>query len=348
MTAVLSPSFPPQRALSLWWKQLSALSPQALWFSYLVIHRVEALVTVQESVSLDPLSHFVLRACSLRPPPSLEEIEGRLLVDRPLLFQVLRHLERAGMLMQNAEARWSLRPAGEQALPQGRFVGMQQTRRLFHFLDGEPGKATPQFVQVSQPFAGIALGEEESSTFSIDLLAACLHQPVEWKKLHGFPSDVTEIIRLENNNHTSTPSWKRVILDHVQRVPAILAQVAGRGDERVVAVGVKLDEWSVSRGDPFLTLGPHGRDVLANFMREPDLESWRRAWQMWSRARSLPTAEVDACVVQRRDCRLLVTAPPSLIERLRTTKNEVLKGETLLLAGEGGARSLARIELTPA
>jgi len=75
------------------------------------------------------------------------------------------------------------------------------------------------------------------------------------------------------------------------------------------------------------------------------LDHWRHAWRAWCHPRGLPVAEVDACILERQGCRLRVTAVPRLIERLRTARSDVFKGEAWLLAGTGRLRAAAQVEL---
>jgi hypothetical protein len=54
---------------------------------------------------------------------------------------------------------------------------------------------------------------------------------------------------------------------------------------------------------------------------------------------------VEACRLERVDHRLLVHAPPRLIERLRAARSDAMKQEAWLLAGVGRIRSAAQIDL---
>jgi hypothetical protein len=51
--------------------------------------------------------------------------------------------------------------------------------------------------------------------------------------------------------------------------------------------------------------------------------------------------------LERIDHRLLVYAPPRLIDRLRAARSDAVKQEAWLLAGEGRTRTAAQIELHP-
>ena len=89
---------------------------------------------------------------------------------------------------------------------------------------------------------------------------------------------------------------------------------------------------------PTIRVDEHGRP-------EPPLAAWHAAWSGWCQRRSLPTVEVEACILDHQANLVRVRAPARLLDRLRAARSDALKGEAWLLAGTGRARMAARIEL---
>src|SRR5262249_54660818 len=129
--------FPGSRTLAGWWKQLAYLQPRALWVGHLLLHRVEALAASQLLSRLDSLSLFVLRALALTGGGSLEELDQRLHLGRPLLRQLLRQLEREQLLHSEGADTWSLTLLGNQGLEQGSYLRIHHGRRTFYFVESE-------------------------------------------------------------------------------------------------------------------------------------------------------------------------------------------------------------------
>src|SRR5262249_19527844 len=111
----------------------------------------------------------------------------------------------------------------------------------------------------------------------------------------------------------------------------------------VLGFPVRADGWALGR-EPVLKL-EDGAALLAPLGAAPAPEDWRHAWQVWSQQRSLPGSEVEACRLEWVEHRLRVRAPARLIDRLRATRSDALKGEAWLLAGTGRVRPAAMIEL---
>jgi hypothetical protein len=140
-----------------------------------------------------------------------------------------------------------------------------------------------------------------------------------------------------------------VILDRPAHLGALVALVEeeGRG-ERLLGFAVQQDGWALRATSPTFALGAGWRDLFPQLAAEVPLDAWRQAWRAWCQPRSLPPAEVEACTLERQDYRLRITAPRRLVERLRTARSDALKGEAWLLAGTGGVRSVALVELAEA
>ena len=55
--------------------------------------------------------------------------------------------------------------------------------------------------------------------------------------------------------------------------------------------------------------------------------------------------ELDACVIEPAGTRLRVRVESHFLNRLRSIRNETLRGETWLLAGAGALRACAAVEI---
>jgi hypothetical protein len=174
-------------------------------------------------------------------------------------------------------------------------------------------------------------------------LEACVRQTPEWKARYQFPTDVEAVLppRAEEPDATD---WRRVVLDSPQQLAFVFIRPAG--GETLLGFLVQPEGWALER-EPALRLDEGWQEALPDLAEEPAMEAWRQSWQEWSHPRGLPANEVEACRLERVDHRLLVRAPPRLIERLRTTRSDAVKGESWLLAGSGRTRTAAQIELLP-
>jgi hypothetical protein len=346
MTAAPALVFPGGRTLAGWWKQLVSYAPRALWVGHLLLHRVEALVAVHKPFRVDPLPGFVLRAVSAGA--SLEELDDRLHLGRPLIRQILQQLESEKLLERAAAVRWSLTSLGRQALEHGQYPRGSHERRSFSFVESEQPGQEPRFLHLLNHPSLSPWPAAEGWRFDVGLLTACLRQTPAWKQQHNFPLEVDAVLTAADTGDPSAtiPPWQRVILDRPEHLAAalILAPV-GAGHERLLGFAVQQEGWGLQAREPVFTLNGDWRETFPDLTAEPAAELWRQAWRAWCQPRNLPPAEAEACVLERQDYHLRVTAPARLVERLRAARSDVFKEEAWLLAGSGRLRSAARIEL---
>src|SRR5262245_57747564 len=125
MTPASSLAFPGSRKLAGWWRLLAPYQPQALWVGHLLFHHVEALVRLTQFGPADAFNLFLLRAVALVDAEtgatlagaSLDRLDDRLGLGRPVLRQALRGLEAEGLIWPiPARGSWSLTDLGRQAL----------------------------------------------------------------------------------------------------------------------------------------------------------------------------------------------------------------------------------------
>jgi hypothetical protein len=364
MTPASLLAFPGSRRLAGWWRLLAPYQPQAIWVGHLLFHHVEALVRLTQSGPVDAFNLFLLRAVALVNAETgaalagapLERLDDRLGLGRSVLRQALRGLEAEALIEPvPAGGGWSLTDLGQQALGHKAYARARLERRVFTFVEplGKPngGGRTPHFLIVHNS-TGIAWPVPEDIDFDIRLLSSCLARPAEWKARHGFPADVQEILGVgpppPRAGLTLPPPWRRVIVDRPERVLAVLVLSAAAGHGRLTGLAVQPDGWVLHAGKPLFTVGAGWPEVFPGLDQEPPLEAWQQAWRAWCEPRGIPADEAAACTLEQRGLRLHVTAPHRLVERLRQSRSDALKGETWLLAGEGKVRQAAQVAMAEA
>jgi hypothetical protein len=361
MTGAPSLAFPGSRKLAGWWRQLASYRPQALWVGHLLLHHVEALVRWSQPHHLDAVSHFLLKALALGTPDSgasrqtLQQLGARLHLDRQMLRQTLRALESEGLAQGGPDGLWTLTTLGRQAVPQREYPRVRHERRTFYFIDHRAeagGNLHLQFVDLHNS-TGNPWPAAEALEFDVRLLQRCLGQSEDWKRKHGFPLEAKEILTLEPESEMQValsadqpPSWQRVVVDRPQRMLVLLfaASKAG-GTSQLMALAIRQDGWLLQTTPPLFTLGADWQEDFPELTVDPGLDAWRLAWRGWCEPRAIPTAESNACHLERQGERLRVLAPHHLVERLRAARSDALKGETWLLAGEGAIRTAALVEV---
>jgi hypothetical protein len=350
MTPVSSLVFPGSRTLGGWWKHLVLLQPRAFWVGHLLLHRVEALAASHLLSRLDSLSLFVLRALALAGAGSLQDLDQRLHLGAPLLRQLLRQLE-SDKLVQREEAEgWSLTMLGRQGVEQGSYERVHQERRAFHFVENEQTAVSPHFLKLQDPSAALTWSGADGWHFEPGQLQACVGRALEWKQRFGFPLEVEQILdaRAGENDSSAGASeaWQRIVVDRPERLVVALVLVpAGESGERFLGFGVQPEGWVLQTAAPAFVLDADWQEVFPDLPANPALDHWRHAWRSWCQPRGVPAAEVDACALERQGCRLRVSAPPRLVERLRAARSDVFKSEAWVLAGTGRLRTAAQIEL---
>jgi hypothetical protein len=350
MSAALALSWPGSRVLLGWWQQLLARHPQQLWFSHLLVHRVEALVRVTQARALDLWQRALLRVASTRVPcgGDLESALSDLQMDRQVLARLVGELTDAGLLHANGSGLWDLTATGRHALDTGALALVGEERRTFCFVDNAAVGRPPHFLswrQPPQPIAPRPAPAVAEGSFDVAALEACIRQTPEWKARHHFPTDV-EALLPPRSDEPPEANWRRVILDAPeQRALACIRTAGSAGEPVLLGFSVRAD-WTLEP-EPALALGAGWEEVWPDLAEEPPAEAWRQAWQAWSQPRGLPPAEVDACRLERVDHRLLVRAPHRLIERLRAARSDAIKQESWILAGRGRTRCAAQVELQP-
>jgi hypothetical protein len=351
MSAAPALSWPSSRILLGWWRELADHQPQQLRVARLLLHRIEALVRVSRSRSLDRWQRALLGLASTRVPCGGELITSLndLQMNVQLLGQLVRELTANGLLHRNGAGLWHMTAAGHRALETGAFSDSGEERRTFVFVDNSRRGLPPSFLPLRRPLPpGLppASAEVTAYSFAVSHLEACLAQSAEWKTRHRFPADV-EALLLPGIDDGTALDWRRVVFDAVTPQWFVFLDTAPANDSSsLLGFAVRPEDWSLDP-KPLLALTESGQEALLDLFHEPTAELWRQAWREWATPRGLPPTDVEVCRLERVDHRLLVQVPPRAIERLRSARSDAIKQEAWLLAGEGPTRTAAQIELHP-
>lgn len=351
MSAAPALIWPSSRILLGWWRELAGHQPRQLRVARLLLHRIEALVRVSRSRSLDRWQRALLGLASTRVPCGGELITtlSDLQIDAQLLGQLVRELTANGLLHRNGAGLWQMTGAGHRALETGAFPDSGEERRTFVFVDNSTRGLPPTFLPLKRPLQPVlppVSAEVTAYSFSVSHLEACIAQPAEWKMRHRFPADV-EALLLPGIDDGTALDWRRVVFDAVTPQWFVFLDTAPAKDgSSLLGFAVRPEDWSLDP-KPLLALTKIEQEASLDLFHEPTAQLWRQAWREWANPRGLSPADVEACRLERVDHRLLVQVSPRAIERLRAARSDALKQETWLLAGEGPTRTAAQIELHP-
>lgn len=356
MTAPAPLAFPGSRTLAGWWRQLTPSRPRGLWVGHLLLHRVEALVGLSRTRRPDSFDLLILQGLALLPGETAARLDEELHLGVRVLNRVLDGLKIEGLAQAEPGGCWTLTPLGRQALAQGEYPWTVHERRSFTFVERGQAGRPPHFLNLNTQ-AVVPWSAPEGWAFDPSLLEACIQQSGEWKQRYGFPAEVQEIVvpaapaaaAVPNTGPARTPQpWQRVILDRPERLLSLLVLVqADDGGERLNGHAVRQDGWQL-QSEPVFTLSAGWRELFPELAEEPAPDLWRQAWRQWCQPRGLVTAETDTCPLERSGHRLRVIVSGRLLEKLRSSRSDALKGEAWLLAGEGRFRTAAQLEITEA
>ena len=341
MTAAPTSSLlPGPRTLLGWWRELAPLRPRRLWFGPLLLHRLDALVSVAQPAALDPLRLGLLRHLTASNGASLDALR----LDRALLHRLLVELERDGLLGQQRTAT----EAGRRAAADGTFTARVPQRLSFYFVDNACCNRPSHFLHLNRPPGGPAPVVADWH-FDAALLAACVEQSPQWKARHQFPPDVLAVHGAGPERPGEPPAWQRVPIDHAEQ--ALLAMVLVPGDGESLALHgftVRAEGWSLFREAPLFSLTEGWAEVFPEVAAGPAADAWRQAWEQWCEPRGVAKADADACTLSPHEEKLHVRVPRPVMDRLRVARGDPLKHEACLLAGTARARAMALLEVETA
>jgi hypothetical protein len=331
MTAAVAMTLPGSRVVQGWWRDCSSVQPSRLWFAHLLLCRIEVLVEASSSAPLAALAQALL---PLLPRPGaafqVDSLAAELHLDRTLLVQLLHELARGGAVRSvhaNTADTWEVTvPSPAASLTKTAPTHLE--RRSFFFTVGEPPRFLPLAPRATTP---IAPPPPNGFSFDLAVLHACGQQSAEWKARIGFPEDVLRVVDLGEGGKEE--DWRRVPVVRAEQAQLVVVQTAAG----LLGFPVRAEGWSVET-KPVLSV-PGGVEALSPLFDEVGLDAWKQSWQAWCQQRSIPVGEAEACKLELSGHRLLVRAPGRLIDRLRASRSDALKGEAWLLAGSSPQRS---------
>jgi hypothetical protein len=333
--------FPSSRVLAGWWRQLAPLAPRSLAVGHLLLHHVEALLIVERGPPLDPFAAFTLRALALAPSATPAELEARLHLGRQVLGRILGELASDGLAESDDAGRWHVTGTGRALVEGGESRRTAYERRALHFRNAPPG----EFVPLDGANCA-AVAPPPGWSFDPAALRRCIEQPPDWKQRRGFPPEVRALLTPDLPEGAAEPAaWRRVVLDRAEHMVLALAVVNGNGGEELRGFAVEQRGWLLGASRPVLSMGPGWSEAFPELARGPAQEAWRGAWRTWCQNHGVPAPEADSCAVSREGPMLRVQVPGALRGRLHSGNGEASRDEVWLLAGEGGMRTAARVEL---
>lgn len=366
MTSASSLAFPGSRTLASWWRQLEHIAPVSLSVGYLFVHRLDVPARWLIPRPVDPLLLLVLEALALDQDASgsagLDQLAQRLRLDAPVIRGLIKSLLEARLVEPccngAARPRWALSQEGRQALQKKTTHEPHWRRAQLAFVErlGPAGQrlADPHFLSLREA-PSTPWHVEAGAAFDMKWLEACLVQSDEWKATFGFPADLAAFLTgtaisqgaslsLEAAAPAALPAWERVALDRSERLLVALCRVA-QPEGAVLGFGVRPEGWALAAAEPVIHLPAAGRSILSDLDTVADAPSWRQTWRQWCQSRTQLGASEEQCELTVDKATLRVRIPAPLLDALRTSKSDLLKGDTWLLAGEGYLRHAARLEL---
>jgi hypothetical protein len=298
----------------------------------MLIHRVEALVEVNDDSSRHAFDRSLLQQIVLLRPETLDDLHSRLALPRPVLQERLQ-----AFLMEGWLAGLEVTPSGLAWLAQADLPRTRMERRCFAFMEtGEQSRFVSLPAEASQPLTT----PPARWHFELASLEAAVAQSEAWKARHGWPTDIKRFLRPPAQpTEMDSP---RIVLDRAEQ--AFLVWVEGEPGSAIQAYRTQPDTWELDRS-PVATL-PDA--TWFDEVAPVTADHWRESWREWGRARSLPTAEMEACQLEAVGHQLRVLAPEALIERLRKGRSESLEGTAWVLTHRGRIRPAACLQLLPA
>jgi hypothetical protein len=333
--------YPGSRTLAQWWRQLQPFQPSAYWVCYVYVHRIEATVRMAQNRRIEPLARLLLQALRLEPAASpccgqgecLHHLQQRLQLPAAVLHRILLSLEQDALIEAKSQGSWTTTERGLRALELQEYPIVGHQRWVFPFVERVNDRGRRLLPPHYLPLAECPCSPwqvEAGETFEPVLLPESLSQPLSWKQEFGFPSGVEQV------EVAASPLWRQVIVDRPEK--ALLMLVLPRGERELLGFSVRVENWTLL-DEPALRLSLPPAQALWPVLREsPETGALREAWVGWCRQRSLPVGEAEACELTYQPGHLDVQAPERLLQRLRSARSDVFKGESWLLLGEGHLR----------
>jgi hypothetical protein len=345
MTALPPFAFPGSRSLGSWWRQLAPYHPRCWWVAHLLLQRAEAPVRISRTVVLDPYALWVLDALQCHGGASPEKLNLSLPLGVPVIRQVLRQLINDNLVEADAANTWRPTPLGHEARLQRKYAFPAYQRRNLYFHHHE---AAPLYMNLINP-PTVPWPAGEAWKFDRNLVQECISRPIEWKRDHGFPLDIEELIADSEGSlaaGSNPENGHRGIEYQPEYLSVVLlkAKTASRKDH-LLGFAFSPTGWTMNVTKPVLDWPLPKPDSFSELIPQPETEQWRQVWTEWGKENRLSDTEIADCTLELRDFRLKVLAPRSLLDKLRALRNEVLRGEVWLLTGTDHIRAAGLLDI---
>jgi hypothetical protein len=352
MISASSLAFPGSKTLAGWWRQLTIHKPLSFAVGYLFLHRVEAPVIFSHAKKIDRFSLLVLQALEMdarcngtEAAAPLQRLQTRLYFDRPVILQILRTLQVEGLADIQPDGSWALSARGRLGIKNGEVPVESCERRVFHFLercDSVGARSHPPHFLNMRGGAGTPWPPGDAYPFDVSIVRHCTEQAEAWKQQFGFPLDIRRIPDLADGDDQS--AWQRIVVDRPERQLVVLALTAGANQPRLLGFAARQEGWVLASTEPVLALDAGWQEIFPE-LHTPSPEGFRQAWHAWAQPRGITEDQLAACTPEWTGHRLRVQAPASVLDHLRATRSEVLKGDSWILVGDGRVRTAANLEV---
>ncbi len=335
MSAGASLAYPGSRTLGAWWRQLASHQPEEMWVGYVTFHHVAAPFVLIRPRKLPTLESFVLKAMTFcRPPGNLPGLGDWLHLDAGLILRVVEHLQHEGLAARNDRDSAEITEAGKAASVHGEYpraLCERQTLEFWHAHWTSPPSS--RFVRLSHPEALTWLAAPQTP-FAALQLSDCVAQSADWKKRHGFPEEIKELLAKPPGQ--AVEAWEQMVVATPQRVFAVVLRTQAAGQSRLVGFAANSRNWELHAAQAAFDVPDEPPGWFPPPLSE---QAVRQAFAEWCQQRQIPAAEMEQCALKFAGSRLTVTAPPSWQERLLAGR-----GEFWVLAGDPAVRTALRLE----
>lgn len=334
-------------ALRQLWIDLIVNPSSHLLLTRLLVHTVEAKVSVASYTGIDSMDLFVLKGIDLLGTPTLEQLDGVLHLKKQVLRQIVAGLERANLVALRNDQHL-LTVDGKQVMATGRQSVRTTTRRVFHLLH-----PSMDYVPVEDPKGRVLRDLSQNDvpqdwSVSPDLLNDYAHRDISWKRCCGFPDEIVEVV---TTNDPSPPSMSSLKAE-LSSSPLIVVKTQTAS----CAMVLEIDD----NGRPVSLVGhglsPHGRmttptkkpffalrepeaigRIVKGYSTTPSEEVLQCAWRRLAEEHDLGDAARAICRLV--DGRLSVQLPRELVEKWSPFVSKLLQNNMVWICPIGDSLS---------
>src|SRR5262249_53069457 len=142
---------------------------------------------------------------------------------------------------------WKLGPRAAPAIESNHLAEHRHSRHAFAFRQPRSAAKPPIFIDLRANTPWIEWLTDRPCHFDPAVLEECFQRSPDWKRKHGFPTELGRPISLGGHQPNHVFSWHDIIFVQPRCVPVVVvvsSAVAGR--EQLVGLSFTADEWSLN------------------------------------------------------------------------------------------------------